>query len=376
MPKLPILRMSVLLALACTGAAHAQASRVDSAPAPVPAAQHQHPILSWEAQVNAEMALPDELRLALAKLDLNRGVPSLDRVRRLYEFMVGEDGLALHYREQPTFDIAGSYERREVNCLSFTMMFIALARASGLDAYAQASGDALAMRVIDDTLYRTRHVKAGVDIDGLQYTVDVGWRSVVAEDRPKRISDRELVALLHNNNAVEKLMAGDNSGASVETARMLALDSGSATIWNNAGVVHWRSGHREAAEHAYMKALELEKGHMEALSNLVVLYRASGEARTAAKYERSLQRARASDPFSQFLLAQRLTGQGAYEEALAHYRRAIRLLPNEATFYRGMAEAYLRQGDASAAQRSLNRAESIELRKYSQRGIQDTDSSS
>src|SRR3546814_13521784 len=94
------------------------------------------------------------------------------------------------------------------------MMFIALARASGINAYAQASEDALAMRVLDDTLYRARHVKAGIDIRGTQYTVDVGWRSVVSELRPRPISDTELVALLHNNNAVENLLSGDNVTAS------------------------------------------------------------------------------------------------------------------------------------------------------------------
>src|SRR5690606_37098200 len=243
---------------------------------------------------------------AVDALRLDRGVQSLDRVRRLYEFMVGPEGLALLYRETPTYGIAESYARREVNCLSFTMMFIALARHVGLAAYAQASGDALAMRVMDDTLYRTRHVKAGVDIDGLQYTVDVGWRSVVAEDRPRRLSDRELVALLHSNNASEQLMAGNFELATLETGKMLALDAGSAAIWNNAGVVHWRSGRHDAAEQAYLKALSLERKHIEALSNLVVLHKAAGDTRLAEKYEAELERARASDPFSQFLAAQQL----------------------------------------------------------------------
>src|SRR3546814_8705900 len=88
------------------------------------------------------------------------------------EFMVAEDGLALHYLEQPTYGIAESYARREVNCLSFTMMFIALARAAGVDAYAQMSGDTLAMRLVDDTLMRAKHVKAGIDANRQQYTVD------------------------------------------------------------------------------------------------------------------------------------------------------------------------------------------------------------
>src|SRR3546814_10782724 len=89
------------------------------------------------------------------------------------------------------------------------MMFIALARAAGVDAYAQMSGDTLAMRLVDDTLMRAKHVKAGIEANSQQYTVDVGWRSVVAERRPRRISDAQLEALLHNNNEVENLQRGD-----------------------------------------------------------------------------------------------------------------------------------------------------------------------
>src|SRR3546814_1589478 len=93
------------------------------------------------------MALPVGLRQALPALELDNA-SEIDRVRRLFVFMVAEDGLALHYLEQPTYGIAESYARREVNCLSFTMMFIALARAAGVDAYAQLSGATLAMRLV------------------------------------------------------------------------------------------------------------------------------------------------------------------------------------------------------------------------------------
>src|SRR5690606_5975235 len=208
--------MLFLLLLALVGAARAGATAPDDR--------------ASAARVQAAMELPDGLRQALPALELDR-LPELGRVRRLFEFMVSEEGLGLRYLEQPTYGIAESYERREVNCLSFTMMFIALARASGIDAYAQVSEDTLAMRLVDDTLLRAKHVKAGIDAGGLQYTVDVGWRSVVAERRPRRVSDARLVALLHNNNAVEHLQRGERAGATAEITAALELDPGSAMLW-------------------------------------------------------------------------------------------------------------------------------------------------
>src|SRR5690606_28611064 len=306
---------------------------------------------SQEARVQAAMALPEDLRQVLGTLELER-LPELDRVRRLFDFMVAEDGLALHYQEQPTYGIAESYAQRKVNCLSFTMMFIAMARASGIDAYAHASTDALAIHVVEDTLYRARHVKAGIEVGGLRYTVDVGWSSVVAERKPRPVTDAQLVALLHSNNAVERLQLGDLTGATAEIAKAVALDPDSAALWSNAGVIDWRSGRNEAAEHAYLRALDLERDHIGALGNLVTLYRDIGASRLERKYGKRLQRAQASDPFSQFLMAQDLVEQGAYGVAIPHYRRAIRLLPNQPQFHRSLADAYQKLGKDRAARRA------------------------
>src|SRR3546814_19034356 len=85
------------------------------------------------------------------------------------------------------------------------MMFIALARAAGVDAYAQMSGDTLAMRLVDHTLMRAQHVKAGIDANRQQYTVDAGWPSVVAERSPRGTPDAQPEALLHNNHPAAHL---------------------------------------------------------------------------------------------------------------------------------------------------------------------------
>jgi tetratricopeptide (TPR) repeat protein len=220
-------------------------------------------------------------------------------------------------------------------------------------------------------VYRATHVNAGVEVGGLEYTVDVGWRSLVAVRKPRSITDAQLVALLLNNNAIEHLLAGDKEQAAARIEAALALDPDSATILSNAGVVHWRSGRREAAERAYLQALKRQRDHLGALGNLVGLYRETGAERLAAGYAKRLQRAQASDPFSQFMIAQALAASGSYGDAVAHYRRAIRMLPDEPQFHRSLAEAYLKQGNATAAERARGRAGRLEARRASQRGIRD-----
>jgi tetratricopeptide (TPR) repeat protein len=292
-------------------------------------------------------------------------------MQALVDFMIADDGLALRYLEQPTLGIDESFARRQVNCLSFTMMFVAMARAVGIDAFAQASDDALAIRVIDDTLYRATHVNAGVQIGHARHTVDVGWRAILAGREPRRIDDARLVAMLHNNHAVESLLRGQPEAASASIAAALALDPANPTVWSNAGVVHWRAGRNGEAERAYLRALALRRDHVGALSNMVALQRMAGSAVRLAMFEKRLQRAQAGDPFSQFVIAQSLAGTGRDDEAVAHYLRAIRLLPGEPRFHRSLAEVYQRQGKASASERARQRAERLEARQASRRGIRE-----
>lgn len=329
-----------------------------------------HATSRWTA-IDEELALPDGLRQMLPAEAKDRRLDEFQRMQSLVKFMVTDNGLGLRYQEQPTYGIAESLALRRVNCLSFTMLFVAMARASGLNAFAQASDDALTMRVLDGTLYRATHVNAGIKVNDRSYTVDVGSQAVIGGRKPQRISDARTVALLRNNHAVEHLLQGDHARAGETINAAIALDASNAAIWNNAGVVHWRAGRRDAAERAYLQALQLQGDHVGALSNLVALHRAGGASDQLSRYTKRLHRAQASDPFSQFLAAQSLAVSGAHAAAIEHYQRAIRLLPGEPLFHRGLAEAYQGQGDVAAAGRSRERAGRIEARQAARHGLRD-----
>jgi Flp pilus assembly protein TadD len=319
-----------------------------------------------------EFSAPPELLAALPEQATDRHLSTMERVRAIVDFMTGDDGLALRYRDEPTSGIAEVHATREVNCLSFTLMFVALARASGIRAHAQASDDVVAAQVLDGMLYRTTHMNAGVEADdGRIYSVDVGWRDVLAEREPTRISDARALALLHGNRAVEALLRGDAAAANAESERALALDPAHAAGWSNAGVVLARSGNPEAAERAYLRALQLDRDHIGALGNLAALYRARGDVASADAYAQRLRRVQADDPFSQYLLGRQLAENGASGEAIVHLRRAIRLLPRQPAFHRALAAAYRDRGDIAAALRAEQRALTLENALERRRAIRD-----
>src|SRR3546814_15010164 len=139
------------------------------------------------------------------------------------------------------------------------------------------------------------------------------------------------------------------TGASTEFAPALSLDPDSAMIWSNAGVIELRSGRHDAAERAYLHALDLERDNIGAVGNLVALYRATGATRLVDRYDDRLQRAQDSDHFSQFLIGQHSVEQGAYDVETPYYRRAIGRLPTQPQIHRSLADASHEVGQDRAA---------------------------
>ena len=328
---------------------------------------------SVDEKVRNALALPASLRQALMESAYDRNAPQREQIQKLIDFMLGEGGLALRYQEQPTYGIAESYSRRRVNCLSFTLMFVALARASGMRARVQASDVVQEAWAADDLVFRAAHVNAVVEGDFGSYVIDVGWRNVVAERSPRVINDRQAVALLHNNLAMEHLAGSDLAGARTEIETALALDPRNAMLWSNAGIVERQSGHPDEAERSYLRALSLAGRNITALGNLVLLYEANGSQDKVLQYKERLQRAQERDPFSLFILAQGLMKKGNVEDAIPRLRTAIRLLPEEPSFYRTLADAYRRLGQQQEADGSFDRALVLEARMQSRRGIRNAE---
>ena len=303
------------------------------------------------------MALPPELRTRLHAevLDKSRS----DRLERLVKFMFDEQGLGMQYQSDATHTVEQAYLTRKANCLSFTLLFMALAREAGLDAYAQEIEETLAWYQEQNTIYRTNHINAGVRIGGRRYTVDVARDSVIARRGPVTISDRRLIAHYYNNRAAELIADGAMATALPYVQASLELDPAYATSWSNAGVVYLRNNDWAAAERAYARALELDPMHAGALFNMVGLYQLNGDRKREFGFRRRLEAARLKDPFHQFLLAVEYEKRGDYPQAIDHYKRAIRLHDSEHRFYFGLARSYLHIGDARRAGRALVRAQAV-----------------
>ncbi|GAB2554917.1 tetratricopeptide repeat protein [Rhodanobacter koreensis] len=305
------------------------------------------------------MAVPPELRTQLQQQVIDAGGSGRSRLERLTAFLFQKPGLGMEYSPGTTLTVEQAYRTRKANCLTFTLLTVALARESGLRAYGQELDDIVAWSVDDDIIYGFNHANAGITIGRSHFTMDVVRDLVMARDAPKPISDQRLLALYYNNRAAELLASASPAAATPYMAMALQLAPRYAGAWANAGVLYLSQGDPRAAERDYLKALTLDPENASALVNLVTLYRNNGDEAHRVIYERRIEKIQVKNPYFQFLQAEDEEKQGDYAAAVKHYQRAIRLYDGDSRFYFGLAHAYQQLGDERHARQATERAAAL-----------------
>lgn len=304
-------------------------------------------------------AVPPELRQRLHDEVLSTPSGRRQRIEQLLHFMIDPDALGIVYDEAATNSIAQTYATRKANCLSFTLLFLALAREAGLEAHGQEIRNTLSWHQEQGTIYRSNHVNAGVRIGGRSLTVDTSGDTVITGERPAAISEERLLAHYYNNLAMEQLARGDIAAGLRLMDAALAKAPDYAALWSNLGVLHMRNQDITAAERSYLKALKLDPEDDGAIFNMLSLAQRQGDTGREAEFRRRLSRVQQKDPLHHFMLGMNYERRDDYAKAIVHYQRAIHLYRGEHRFYAALAQAHLKAGDPKRAGKALLRARAL-----------------
>ncbi|MCB1560623.1 MAG: tetratricopeptide repeat protein [Xanthomonadales bacterium] len=305
------------------------------------------------------LRMPAALREAFHQQVLDHHRAPTNRIERMVDFVFSPAGMGMRYDESATYTVAQSWDQRRANCIGFTLLFLALAREAGLSARAQEIPQTLIWQQSGTTLYRNSHVNLRLQTGPRRYTVDVARNFVISVGDPVAISGQRLLAHYHNNIAIKQMAQGRIDAALTRMEATLRLDPDYPVHWGNTGVIRLRSGDEAGAETAYRHALALDADEYGTLFNLVQLYDSRGDKAAAALLRERLTALQKKDPLYQFLLATRLEREGAFKQAIEHYRQAIHQHRNEHRFHAALARAYLASGDRVKAERALARAKSL-----------------
>jgi tetratricopeptide (TPR) repeat protein len=275
----------------------------------------------------------------------------------LLEAMKEIDLFALDYEVTTTYTPPVTFRERQGNCLSATMLFVALAREAGLDVEYQLVNVPPTWSDAPDILVISNHVNARVTPrNDREYVVD--FNEIGYNDRmPSReIDDDYVLALFYNNLGAEALIRKDYALSFRYFRAGIEADSMISAIWSNLGVLYARQGFDQHAEAAYLQALASRSRNRTALTNLVNLYEARGDHATAQLYREQVRRYQERNPYYHFALAERAYSEQRLDDALAAVSRAIRLKGDEQRFHQLRGQTYLALGRESEAEKSFARA--------------------
>ena len=260
-----------------------------------------------------------------------------------------------------THTAAETFHLRRGNCLSYSNMFVAMARYVGLHAEYQEVDVPPDWTLDKDTYVLNQHVNVHVELlPGGQRVVDFNIGDFRSSYEMRTISDARALAHYYNNIGVERMQAGD-IGSALACFRTAIVDHDSefSPAWTNLGTLYLRSDHLTQARAAYLQALRVDSGDMVAMSDLARLYERLGDRRRADELKKKVIHHRWLNPYYRYELAREDYAARNFDQAIGHLRFAIRKRPREDQFYFLMSLSYLGKGDKGAAQRFLAQAKAV-----------------
>ena len=282
------------------------------------------------------------------------------KLRELIDAIINEGTFGLAF-DGTTRTAAETFRLRRGNCLSFSNMFVAMARYVGLEAHYQEVDIPPDWAFQDDVFLLNRHVNVSVDVGRSgPHVVDFNIDDFKSSYDARTISDTRALAHYYNNMGVERMQAGDTASALEYFRRALAEnDRRFSPAWTNLGTLYLRNDYPEYAEAAYLLALKADDEDLVAMSNLANFYERRGDAERAAIYRKQVVNHRKENPYYRYRRAREAYAAEDYDTAISNLKYAIRKQKNEDQFYFLLGMCYLRKGDEGAARHWLARAEAV-----------------
>ncbi len=302
------------------------------------------------------LAVDDAMRVFVARYAGGIG-NERQRLHSLHGALLGSGTHDLQYDPFADVTARDAFHRGAANCLSYASLFIALAREANLDAHYQwlevkpewsMLGDQVAVRLHVNTLVELRH--------GEQYMVDLDPLPTREVAKTQQLSDRDGQALYHNNLAMDALSRGELELAWANAVQALRLSPRMAHLWVNLGAVYRNSGQHREAEQSYLRALELDPRDRSAMNNLAVLYGLEGREEERQHWLDRIDRYRETNPYYHAWLGDEAGKSGHWREALRHYERAVRLLPEDSQLLYAKALIHYELEEVQEASDCLRRA--------------------
>jgi tetratricopeptide (TPR) repeat protein len=256
------------------------------------------------------------------------------KLRRLLRGMEERGLFSFEYANDSTRTARAAFHDRQGNCLSFTMLFVALAREAGLEATFQIVDVPPTWFNSSSVVVVSTHINSRVAMPyGSDYVVDFNLMNTRSTHPTREVADSYALALFYNNLGAEALIGEEYELSFRYLKAAIETHAGIPDSWTNLGVLYARQARYQHADAAYLQALSADRGNRTALTNLVSLHAALGNQELADAYRQRVRRYQQRNPYYHYAAAEDAYRDHRYEDALAALNRALRLKRDEDEFH-------------------------------------------
>ena len=281
------------------------------------------------------------------------------RMQRLVHAIIGDGNFNLVYDDK-TRTASETFTAARGNCLSFTNLFIAMARYLEIHAEYQEVDIPPDWSLAGESFFFSQHVNVLVDLGvGMQRVVDFNIYDFQPTYERRTITDARGRAHYFSNIGVEHMMNGNNTLAYANFRQALKEDSRFSPAWINMGILHRREKYPNYAETSYKQALEIYQFNLIAMSNLANLYEEEGKSEWAEQYKDRVRLHRMNNPYYRYAKANTAFIDGDYRTAIENLKYAINMIDDEDRFYFLLSLSYLMSGDKEESTRWMKKAEEV-----------------
>ena len=266
-------------------------------------------------------------------------------------------GYGISYSAYTTEVPIKTFASRRANCLSFTLLYVALARQVGIKAQVNEvqipptwdlrnKGEMVFLRHVNVKVPMMGHTNNILHNDDV--VIDLEMNRYSAAYNQTEIDDDLTAAQFYSNRAMEYLETKDLRNAFLYLRKAIVMNDQQSYIWSNLGTIYGRKKLYKEAEVAYLQGLKVNPGDFTVMNNLAYIYQHNGNQAGAAKYLKLAQRYRESNPYYQYTLAVSAFEDQQYDAAQQYLKRALRRETKEIRFYELQAAIYERTGNTNA----------------------------
>jgi len=287
-----------------------------------------------------------------------------ERLRALLRLMRRSGYVLNAYEPYLNLTAPEAFTAKRGNCLSYTTLFVALAREAGLDARFQVVDVPPDYDSVDGRLVLNKHINVRVeDVPGRgDVTVEFSEEYASGIYDRRAVGDDYATALHYNNLAFSHARDDDFRSEFVYLKKAIETTPDNPDYWANLGVFYGRHGHHDHAVAAHRRALSFDAYHGAAVRGLANAYAALGRDEVARLYRKRVGHSRARDAYVYFALAQRALDASHRAYSLELLTDAIRLYADDHRFHQLKGRVHAELGDASAAEASFERARKVARR--------------